>query len=363
MSMEYKVGIVGPTRVGKTSLITAVLEDAQRLLQGKPVSLQPAHSQTKQRFDRHQNELHGTLSAAQKQFSAGNLRGTEEPFIYQLELTPGDCDFRISLNIMDYPGGWIDEDRRPANRQEDWRGCQQWFKDSPVLIIPIDASVAMEASEGTHRAAAPFILTIAQVAGIAREWGKERKKRSHEPAAVLICPVKCESYFADNGGTKNEAPKLLSTIRSLYEPVIHAVKGEAPHVNIIYSPIDTIGCIELIEARWQPDPAVPGGMDFSADYLVRKPYRRQVKGADAVLITLMKQFVAMEQDVKNAEAKGKTEIATRDFGFFGNMWHWLNGQRGLDRVQAQLAWRRVEDLKEALSWLGSQPYGSRVENL
>jgi hypothetical protein len=156
---------------------------------------------------------------------------------------------------------------------------------------------------------------------------------------------------------------LLSTIRSLYQPVIDAVKGEAPHTSVVYSPIDTIGCIELIEAKWQPDPSIPGGISFSADYLVRRPYRRQVKGADAVLITLMKQFMSMEEDVKNIDAREKGALATRDFGFFGNVWHWIKGQRSVDRLEAALAWRRVEDLREAMAWLGKQPYGGRVEHL
>ena len=35
--LVFKIGLVGPSRVGKTSLITALLRDSQRLLQGTPV--------------------------------------------------------------------------------------------------------------------------------------------------------------------------------------------------------------------------------------------------------------------------------------------------------------------------------------
>jgi hypothetical protein len=361
--MEYKVGVVGPTRVGKTTLITAVLEDAPSLLQGTGVQLKPADAPTKARCDRNSNELTGTLAAAQKRFSAGNLRGNEESFVYRLVLTPGDCDFDIRFNILDYPGGWIDEERRPPNRSDDWRACQQWFNESSVLMVPIDASVAMEASEGSHRAARPFILTIAQVVQIAREWGIERKRRHHEPATLLLCPVKCESYFADNGGLRNDAASLSSTVRSLYQPLIEAVKGEAPHAKIVYSPIDTIGCIELIEAHWQHDASVPGSMDFTAEYLVRKPYRRQVKGADTVLISLLKEFMAMEQNAKTEDAIKKRREAEKDHGFFGNAWRWWTGQLAIDRTNANAALRRVEDLKNAIGKLGSRAYGSRVEHI
>lgn len=362
-SMEYKVGVVGPTRVGKTTLITAVLEDAPSLLQGTGVQLKPADAATKARCDRNSNELAGTLAAAQRRFNAGNLRGNEESFIYRLVLTPGDCDFDIRFNILDYPGGWIDEERRPANRHDDWRSCQQWFNESSVLMIPVDASVAMEASEGSHRAARHFILTIAQVVQIAREWGIERKRRSHEPATLLLCPVKCESYFADNGGARNDAAGLSSTIRTLYQPLIEAVKGEAPHAKIIYSPIDTIGCIELIEAQWPPNTDVPGGMDFSAEYLVRRPYRRQVKGADTVLISLLKQLITMEQETQIVGARQKKGDAEKDHGFFGNAWRWWTGRLARDRDDAKMAQRRVDDLRETIGKLGGRAYGSRVEHI
>ena len=37
--LVFRIGLVGPSRVGKTSLITALLRDSQRLLQGTPVSM------------------------------------------------------------------------------------------------------------------------------------------------------------------------------------------------------------------------------------------------------------------------------------------------------------------------------------
>ena len=39
--LVFRIGLVGPSRVGKTSLITALLRDSQRLLQGTPVSMRP----------------------------------------------------------------------------------------------------------------------------------------------------------------------------------------------------------------------------------------------------------------------------------------------------------------------------------
>ena len=37
--MEFKIGIVAPSRIGKTSLVTALLSDSQKLLAGTPGSM------------------------------------------------------------------------------------------------------------------------------------------------------------------------------------------------------------------------------------------------------------------------------------------------------------------------------------
>ena len=50
-NIEFKVAILGPRRVGKTSLITALLSESQKLLAGTPVSIAPVGTL----FDQSQN--------------------------------------------------------------------------------------------------------------------------------------------------------------------------------------------------------------------------------------------------------------------------------------------------------------------
>ncbi len=46
-SLTFKVGLIGPTRVGKTTLVTSLLTDGQRLLQQSPVHLTAADTPTR----------------------------------------------------------------------------------------------------------------------------------------------------------------------------------------------------------------------------------------------------------------------------------------------------------------------------
>ena len=61
--LVFRIGLVGPSRVGKTSLITALLRDSQRLLQGTPVSMRALGTATEKRIAQHRRELDGSLLA------------------------------------------------------------------------------------------------------------------------------------------------------------------------------------------------------------------------------------------------------------------------------------------------------------
>jgi hypothetical protein len=236
----------------------------------------------------------------------------------------------------------------------------------------------MEAVEGRHRRVVPFILTISQVVDVAREWAIERHRERDEPALMLICPLKCESYFSDNGGHRNAADQLLGEVRRVYGTLFDAVRSEASHVKILYAPIDTIGCVDIMRANWIADSRTLGGFEFSADYRVRPPGKQSVKGADAILVSLCKHLVDAKHRVearkaadRRSEAEYAASYANRDEGFFKNIWYWLNGEREQRELianekkgEAAIAAQRVAALDKVIGDLANRPHGPRVhENI
>jgi hypothetical protein len=374
-NLQFKIGIVGPTRVGKTSLIASILKDSQRLLEGTPVKIGPAGTKTERRLGQHHKELEGSLRAGE--FNPGAVSGTEEPFTFELLLDPGVDASGIDLKLLDYPGGWLDADRRPEAREDEWKKCKQWMTESTVLIVPVESTIMMEATSADHKKAVPSILNTYEIAQITREWAKDRAGRPHEPALLLFCPVKCESYFADNGGFRDSSSELFKTFRDYYQDVLQAVRGEAPHAKVRYCPVDTIGCVEIIRANWRKEKTEPGGYVFTADYRVRPPGRQSVKGADAVLVSLCRHLVEAGRQVESViaskmesnAAKAK-QFAEQDEGFFGNIWLWLSGERKR-RKDAAEAWqtiaaaqrRKVESFDETIARLASRDFGPRVREM
>ena len=158
--LVFRIGLVGPSRVGKTSLITALLRDSQRLLQGTPVSLRPRGTATEKRIAQHRRELDGSLLAGE--FTPGALRGTEEPFRFQLLLDSGVRGAGIRLELLDYPGGWLDPATRPHDRDRDWQACQRFLQQCSVLLVPVDAANARVAR--VVRARDALVTTMAEEA-------------------------------------------------------------------------------------------------------------------------------------------------------------------------------------------------------
>lgn len=371
----FKIGILGPSRVGKTSLIATILSEAEKILAGTPTRMLPVGPATKRRIADHNNDLQGSLRAGE--FHPGALGGTEEPFEFQLRLDPGKDALAVDFSLLDFPGGWIDDGRRPDDRENDWEMCRDWFAQSSVLILPVESTVIMEAAVSSQRRAVPSILTIFQIEQIVRDWAKERAKRSHEPALLLLCPVKCESYFGDNGGHRDASGALLSQVKAEYQRVLKAAAEEAKHVQVVYAPVDTLGCVERIRTVWRPDKTAPGGFDFTAEYAVRPGATLAPKGAEAVLVSLCRHLVKTRYLVQSAIV-GRTQeefdaaqtMATEDRGLFRNLWMLITGERKKllngalsQRGTVESEQRSLNELTSILAALAERGLGSRAKML
>lgn len=367
---QFKIGLIGPTNVGKTSLIASVLHSTESMLADSPVTIQTADSATRKILADYARTLQGSLLA--RTFNPGALGGTQDRRTFRLSLTGGQAGEQLEFVVLDYPGRWVDG--RTEAEEKDWAFCEQWIKDSSVLLVPIDAPVLMEAVESRHKQALPSILTTHEVGKIARTWAKRRGLDAPAPAMLLLCPLKCESYFADNGGRRDRSVDLMKLVQHVYADTIRAVREEAPHATILYAPIDTIGCVEIVRADWVTQEGDPG-VKFSASYRVRTNPHQSVKGADSIMLALIKHLMAakrrleeMESSKLSEEARRAHELALRDEGFFGNIRLWWNDERTKREENAKGALNaadqqrsKLRSLLEVLKQLESQSYGPRVQ--
>jgi len=358
---RFTISMVGPSRIGKTTLITALLEAGQDCFAGTNISLKVPHgTTTEKRVSLNRRELDAHIRS--RSFDPGGIRGTSELFVYELLLDPRVPGYETEINVVDFPGGWLDPTRRPDG--VNWQKVLEYIKASSVLAVPIDATVLMEANHNTHRGSWPHLLLTGEVREVVREWAKCRaefenhtrkvflesvadyvleyarqhlsqnkwaelhrkliaelpsiendlKRTMGVPAILVLAPLKCESYFPDAAAPKDEprsgvcnlwrttrlreTPKeLRRRVDDLYGDIMETARSEYKKAEVLYCAIDSIGCVELESSKWEKQ---DDGYYLHCRYRVRPPYKRVPRMADILIRLIAYNFVKWQTERSKA---------------------------------------------------------------
>lgn len=382
MTLSFKASMVGPSRVGKTTLLTAILTETETMLAGSGISL-VMDEVTEARIRKNRKELRRAVEA--REFDAASLGGSQSMALYEVGLqTAGDSAAGIPFSILDYPGGWLDPGlraRAPEARLK-WAECEAHITESLMLLVPVEAAVLMEAVTPAQRRAVADLLGFEDVQAMARKWARARNLPEHrdEPAVLVLAPLKCEKYFDDNGGKGREGARLRQLVREKYKTIVGAVQEETKDrsVRVVYAPIDTYGCVDLMEAEWIDARDADGDLtlDFRGHYRFREnPPEVRPKAAGTVMQELCRCVLSGQEAVEQRRA----EAAREDYqaalerrsepkGFWGALEFYLLGEAldnrntrlGSQRVMTESA-RRQEQLKAVIKGIAAQPADERVE--
>ena len=379
--LPYKISMLGPTRVGKTSIVASLLHGGEQMLIGTSVTMSAGDPATERRIALTTQALQGALKAGA--FQPESLRQTNEPQHFTLLLDPGVEGAGVRFDLLDFPGGWLNPITRPELREQEWRGCLRFIKESSVLIVPVDAAVLMEASLQEYRRAWPAILRISDVVKVAGDWAAARKVAGEdEPALLVFCPVKCESYFDDNGGRIDRSEELFRRFNDEYGVVVDRVRREYAGVDQLYCPVDTIGCVELRSAEWIPTTPEAGSWTFAPTFQLRPEAlvgnaTLQPKGVDDVLAALCRHLLEARHSAEKVSAQDADfvhdqarELADRSEGLFRDLVLWLTRERARRyETERQMGARakeirsRVDALDKAVRDIADRPFGRRVRGL
>jgi hypothetical protein len=389
IELEYKISMLGPTRVGKTSLVASILGSTkEEILVGTTLSLKSLDLATEKKLSTHAKELKSSLNAGS--FNAGAVAGTQEPSKFRFSLNNGTDESLLNFTLLDFPGGWIDPSNRPEQRQNDWEECKKFIHGSSVLIIPVESPVLMEAIAPNQKGAIEYNIHSEEIKEIVMDWAKFRNnEHANEPSTIIFAPVKCESYLTDNGFTSNKdkSEDLKRLVEHYYSEVIQSAEKEFRHnqnsvLNIIYTAVDTIGCVEIINGQWNHDKK-SDFLRFSADYAIRKNPKINRKGGEDIFIALFKNLLKAQEirektqlddtsaDLSSADtaaqrAKNEENLWDGFWGFWGveteraKKTTRLNGEvvELTEKKEAQL--EQLNRLKEIVEDIGNQPFSNRT---
>ncbi|PPK64108.1 hypothetical protein V5P93_006328 [Actinokineospora auranticolor] len=376
--LSLRVGLVGPSRIGKSTIVNCLLRSGESLLARTSVRMRWADAPTENKIQDLRDELEGRRVSGQ--FEPGAMCGTEEPFRFRLKFDPGLPDAELHLDLLDHPGGWLDP-RRRVDEERRLR-CREFIATATVLLIPVDAVVLMETVNNPNQRHVPRTLTLSAVEDVVTDWARHRHRQPGEPAPAIFCPVRTESCFADNGGRRDRSAQLLARVREVYGPVLSAIRTEAPRTRVQHCPIDTMGCVEFRSGAWRVPEGTRGAPQFLARYRIRRgpdgrPPELSAVGADDVLALVVRHLFDLGERALRDDALDRHQVAPQlaeqadlDAGLLLNLCYRTSGRRAQWRAAARtgLAAARSADelvlnLSRQLKHLAEADLGSRVRDL
>ena len=253
-----KISLVAPSGFGKTTLLSTIMEEMnlnlKRTNKGKTytLSVHPKDESDQQRLVDCQKKIHEAIIIGE----AGNMidkiiagSGQIDTYDYEIDLATPDNKKRIvqPFCMMDIPGGWINtKNRVNTDIKAQWENFLEHLHESRILWIPIDAVALMETQTAQERALQAELMDVIDIKNLAVEWAQYRTDADVQEACICFVPVKGESYKLveeKNGDFREKFNKM-------FEIVIDSVAKVNPSIKTSVVPVDTIGCIKKVSAKW-----------------------------------------------------------------------------------------------------------------
>jgi hypothetical protein len=376
--IQVRIAMFGRSGVGKTSVITALWNEAKQLLADSPLKIVPYDTHT-------ESLLHENLDRLQGSFFAGTFnhlalpRNVEE-VQYALMLTTsgttpvvqmwtGFLDEVFSIgqpavlfSFKDYPGGWTDTKERERSEEfaRKWNEYLTWIAASSVLIVPVNATLLMEGRANEDQARVPHLLGFSMLNEVVGAWASARVD-SKLPGLLVFAPIRCESYFNDNRGTVDRSRELLEQFQRMYRGLLEDIKkrDERQQIQIEYHPIDTVGAVKVADVCW-PTPSDPLDTLPEISYEVRPPGTYTPLGAKDFLTALSRHILKYWERERQLEWR---EYWDSKQGFFSTVVDLIFKPEDRDRLITMVGdWvTRYPAFKNTLNGLAARPDGKRVE--
>ncbi len=239
---EYRITLLGPTGVGKTSLLTSMYYLFEHANLGIEKALQLTPELESSAIINRQLEKLKTL---QDNFEAtGGITGTAESrdFIFELGRVAKKPELR--LIFRDYPGGYL-------SQIDKLNQVLEYIKTSEVIIVAMDAAALMEKESGIS-----FNDHVNKPETIYDFFKNAFKEGLSGPKLILLVPVKCETYLQDEPENRSEA--LRKSVEEKYKASLNYFQTEPlrSQLAVVVTPVQTVGNVFFshieIEQNGQP---------------------------------------------------------------------------------------------------------------
>jgi hypothetical protein len=222
--------MLGPTAVGKTSLLAAMydrFENSSKNLQIEPDD--QTYAELKPRLNTLKNLVGDSIKVR------GGVTSDNQPRSYIFDFRETGASPAFSLHFQDYPGEYINR-----GKPEEVDKVKDFIRKSVAIIIPVDAAALIE-ENGKHHEKFHQIETINNLC-------KDFYKNLDSPKLVILAPVKCEKYL-DN-------PRhLINKVREGYSTLLYKLSGDkvVNKVAVVITPVATVGTVVFSRVEYEDD--------------------------------------------------------------------------------------------------------------
>lgn len=220
-----KVCMMGPRGVGKTTILTAVFNEAKDQICDTQLKL-IGRGDTEVRLLDRKRQL-SSVFESKEQFTDTNLRAAglkataaESTFDFAFGLLGKDP--KLNMEIKDFRGETVHDDPERV---------KSFINDSAAILLAIDTPMLMENKGEFHEHKnQPQLITL---------FFRDTLPNIQSEKLIMLIPLKCERY-AHDGRMK----EVLTRVETAYQPLIELCRNN-PLTCCAVAPIQTLGGVEF----------------------------------------------------------------------------------------------------------------------
>ncbi|MDR2441565.1 MAG: 50S ribosome-binding GTPase [Planctomycetaceae bacterium] len=225
-----KIAMVGPSRVGKTSLLAAMYKELEHELSAFGATFVP-DARTQPVITQRRTELQALGSGHNLDVSnIVSIEGTQDKreydFILSVKLENSRTE-KLEVQFIDMPGGWYKGDQRADTE----------LAESNVSIWVVDATALMEQpEEETNIGKYHAIINDPETIYNAYQRAFAEKHTDH---FIVMCLARAESYVREN-----RQDEMYEKLKKSYLPLLSQLKKQTPTLKTVEACyVETVGSV------------------------------------------------------------------------------------------------------------------------